>query len=93
MYAARISCACAVRQVFVRRVGAAVLVRLRFSSAVRSLNLAIHALRLRSQNMLCSQSRERLLFNRFSLLLFAVSYYVGYNACWTYTMLFSYLGR
>ena len=43
--------------------------------------------------MLCSQSRERLLFNRFSLLLFAVSYYVGYNACWTYTMLFSYLGR
>ena len=52
-----------------------------------------HALRLISQNMLCSQSPERLLFNRFLLLLFAVSYYVGYNACWTYTMLFSYLGR
>ena len=67
MYAARISCECAI--VFVRRVGAAVLGRLRFLSAVRSLNLAIHALRLRSQNMLRSQSRERLLFNRFSLIL------------------------
>ena len=51
MYAARISCACAVRQVFVRRVGAAVLVRLRFSSAVRSLNLAIHALRANTESI------------------------------------------
>ena len=44
---------------------------LRFPFATRSLNLAIHALRLRSQKMLRSQSRERLLFNRCSLLLFS----------------------
>ena len=31
----------------------------------------VHALRLRSQKMLRSQSRERLLFNRCSLLLFS----------------------
>ena len=53
----------------------------------------VHALRLRSQNMFCSQSRKSMLFNHFSLLLFAISYYAGCNACWTYTTLFSYLGR
>ena len=107
MYAARISCACAVRQVFVRRVGAAVLVRLRFSSAVRSLNLAIHALRLRSQKMLRSQSRERLLFNRCSLLLFScptmldtgavgptlyVLFLDGYVYIYRSTLYFGYIG-
>ena len=44
---------------------------LRFPFATRSLNLAIHALRLRSQRMLRSQGRECLLFNRCSLLLFS----------------------
>ena len=41
----------------------------------------VHALRLRSQKILCSQSRERLLFNRCSLLLFSFGCPTMLNTC------------
>ena len=67
----------------------------------------VHALRLRSQKMLCSQSCERLLFNRCSLLLFScptmldtgavgptlyVLFLDGYVYIYRSTLYFGYIG-